>query len=172
MNKSKFNKIVFILVITNVIFFTIFSIITYRRVQPVPQPETKTITVTDTITQVIYDTVFINHFETVKLPVVDTLILTNDSIRVDSVFVEVPISVYKFDTTVSTDTTFLNIRIQNLGYDVKLDSLSYNFKYTPRPPKTNFFKEHFKFGLGVSTGFGVFSKKPDVFVGCGFYYCF
>ncbi len=168
MNKSKLNKIVFILVITNVIFFTIFSIITYRRVQPVPQ--TKTITVTETLTQVIYDTLFIDHFETVKLPVVDTIV--RDSLRIDSIFVEVPISKFQLDTTFTTDTTCLNIRIQNSGYDVKLDTLSYKFEYTPRPPKTNFFKEHFKFGAGVSTGFGVFSKKPDVFLSIGFYYCF
>ena len=172
MNKSKLNKIVFILVITNVIFFTIFSIITYRRVQSVPQPETKTITVTDTLTNVVYDTLFIDHFEIVKLPVVDTLILINDSIRIDSVFVEVPISVYKFDSTFTTDTTQLNLSIRNSGYAVTLDSLSYYFVYTPTPQKTNFFKEHFKFGLGVGTGYGCFSKKPDVFLGVGFYYCF
>ena len=171
MNKSKLNKIVFILVITNVIFFTIFSI-TYRRVQSVPQPETKTITVTDTLTNVVYDTLFIDHFEIVKLPVVDTLILINDSIRVDSVFVEVPISVYKFDSTFTTDTTSLNIRIQNSGYEVTLDSLSYYFEYTPRLQKRNYFKEHFKFGAGVSTGYGCFSKQPDIFLGIGFYYCF
>ena len=168
MNKSKLNKIVFILVITNVIFFTIFSIITYRRVQPVPQ--TKTITVTDTLTQVIYDTVFIDHFETVKLQVVDTIVV--DSLRIDSVFVEVPISVYKFDSTFTSDTTQLNLSIQNSGYAVTLDSLSYHFEYTPTPQKTNFFKDHFRFGLGAGVGFGVFSKKPDVFMGIGFYYCF
>ena len=172
MNKSKLNKIVFILVITNVIFFTIFSIITYRRVQPVPQ--TKTIIITDTITNVLYDSVFIDHFETVKLPVVDSTVyyITDTVKRVDSVFVEVPISIYKLDTTFSTDTTQLNLSIRNSGYAVTLDTLSYNFKYTPRPPKTNFFKEHFKFGAGVSTGFGVFSKKPDIFVGVGVYYVF
>ena len=139
------------------------------------QPETKTITVTETLTQVIYDTLFIEHFETVKLPVVDTLILINDNIRVDSVFVEVPISVYKFDSTFTTDTTFLNIRIQNSGYEVKLDSLSYYFEYTPRPiklPKSNFFKEHFKFGLGVGVGYGCFTRQLDVFLGGGVYYCF
>ena len=170
MNKSKLNKIVFILVITNVIFFTIFSIITYRRVQPVPQ--TKTITVTDTITQVIYDTIFIDHFEKVKLPVVDTLTIINDSIRIDSVFVEVPISVYRFDTTFFTDTTVFNLSIQNSGFNVKLDTLSYSFTYKPTHQKTNFFKEHFKFGLGVYAGYGCFSKKPDIFIGLGFYYCF
>lgn len=170
MNKSKLNKIVFILVITNVIFFTIFSIITYRRVQPVPQ--TKTIVMTDTLTNVVYDTLFVDHFETVKLPVVDTVIIINDSLLIDSIFVEVPISVYRFDTCLTTDSTNLNIRIQNSGYSVTLDSLYYHFEYTPRQPKTNFFKDHFKFGAGVSTGFGVFSKKPDIFLGVGFYYVF
>ena len=170
MNKSKLNKIVFILVITNVIFFTIFSIITYRRVQPVPQP--KTIIITDTLTNVLYDTLFINHFETVKLRTTDTLTIINDSIRIDSVFVEVPISVYKFDSTFTTDTTSLNIWIQNSGYAVTLDSLSYDFKYTPTPKKSNFFKEHFKFGVGAGLGYGCFTRKPDVFIGGGFYYCF
>ena len=132
----------------------------------------KTVYLTDTLTNVVYDTLFFDHFETIKLPVVDTLTIINDSIRIDSVFVEVPISVYRFDSTFTTDTTSLNIRIRNSGFNVTLDSLSYNFKYKPTHQKTNFFKEHFKFGAGVSTGFGVFSKKPDVFIGVGFYYCF
>ena len=145
----------------------------YQKTQEKPlQPEKVYLTDTITITNVVYDTVYLERYKTVKLPTTDTLILTNDSLRIDSVFVEVPISVYKFDSTLTTDTTCLNIRIQNSGYDVKLDSLSYKFEYTPRPPKTNFFKEHFNFGAGVSTGFGVFSKKPDVFLSIGFYYCF
>lgn len=151
-----------------VVLLSIKSMKCYQKSQEKPE----TVILTDTIVNVVYDTLFIDHFETVKLPVTDTLILINDSIRIDSVFVEVPISIYKFDTTFLTDTTSLNIRIQNSGYAVTLDTIFYNFKYTPRPPKTNFFKEHFKFGAGVSTGFGVFSKQPDVFVGVGFYYCF
>ena len=167
MNKSKLNKIVFILVITNVIFFTIFSIITYRRVQPVPQ--TKTITVTDTLTQVIYDTLFVDHFEKVKLPLIDTIVV--DSLRIDSVFVEVPISIYKFDTTFKSDTTQLNLSIRNSGFNVTLDSLSYHFEYTPTLKK-NYFRDHFKFGAGAGAGYGCFSKQPDIFLGIGFYYCF
>ena len=135
------------------------------------QPET--VYLTDTITNVVYDTLFIDHFETVKLPVVDTLILINDSLRIDSVFVEVPISVYKFDSTFTTDTTVLNIFVQNKGFEVTLDTLYYRLEYTPRLQKnTNFFKEHFKFGLGAGAGYGCFSKKPDIFIGFGFYYCF
>ena len=160
------------LILTVIYLLLFFLVKTNRTCQVIQEKPSQPIIISDTLTQVIYDTIFIDHFETVKLPVTDTLILINDSIRIDSVFVEVPISIYKFDTTFLTDTTSLNIRIQNSGYDVKLDSLSYNFKYTPRPPKTNFFKEHFKFGAGVSTGFGVFSKKPDIFVGVGLYYTF
>ena len=170
MIKKTLKTVLITTLILLVVLLSVTSMKCYQKSQE--KPETKTITVTDTLTNIVYDTLFINHFETVKLPVVDTLILINDSIRIDSVFVEVPISVYKFDTTVTTDTTFLNIRIQNSGYAVTLDSLFFEFKYTPRPPKTNYFKDHFRFGAGVSTGYGCFSKKPDIFLGIGFYYCF
>ena len=165
-----------VLLTTLILLVVLLSVTSMKCCQEArKQPEPKTITVTETLTQVIYDTLFIDHFETVKLPVVDTLILINDSIRIDSVFVEVPISVYKFDSTFTTDTTSLNIRVQNSGYNVTLDSLSYRLEYTPTPiklPKKNYFREHFKFGAGIGTGFGVFSKKPDVFLGVGVFYCF
>ena len=160
-----------LVIVVLVLLVVLLSIKTEKCYQEArKQPET--VYLTDTLTNVVYDTLFVDHFETVKLQVVDTLTIINDSIRVDSVFVEVPISVYKFDTCLTTDSTCMNIRIQNSGYAVTLDTLSYNFKYTPTKIKTNFFKEHFKFGAGVGTGFGVFSKKPDIFIGFGFFYCF
>ena len=163
-------KAIFLLV---VMYILLFFLVKNRQSQVTTEKQSQPVIITDTLTQVVYDTVFIDHFETVKLPTTDTITIINDSIRIDSVFVEVPISVYKLDTTFFTDTTCLNIRIQNSGYAVTLDSLSYYFEYTPRPQKkTNFFKEHLKFGVGVSSGFGVFSKKPDVFVGVGVYYTF
>ena len=166
-------EIVKSMLILTVIYLLLFFLVkTNRTCQVIQEKPSQPIIISDTLTQVIYDTIFIDHFETVKLPVTDTLILINDSIRIDSVFVEVPISIYKFDTTFLTDTTQLNLSIRNSGYAVKLDSLSYSFTYKPTHQKTNFFKEHFKFGLGVSTGFGVFSKKPDIFVGVGLYYTF
>ena len=167
--KETVKTVVITTLILLVVLLSVKSMKCYQKTQDKPEP----VIITDTITNVLYDTVFFDHFETVKLPTTDTITIINDSIRIDSVFVEVPISVYKLDTTFFTDTTCLNIRIQNSGFNVTLDSLSYYFEYTPRPQKkTNYFKEHFKFGLGVSSGYGVFSKKPDVFVGVGFYYCF
>ena len=158
------------MLILTVTYLLLFFLVRTNRQSQVIQEKPETVYLTDTLTQVMYDTIFIDHFETVKLQVVDTIVI--DSLRIDSVFVEVPISIYKFDTCFTTDSTNLNIMIRNSGFNVTLDSLSYRLEYTPTPPKTNFFKEHFKFGAGVSTGFGVFSKKPDIFVGVGLYYTF
>ena len=164
-------EIVKAILILAVIYLLLFFLVkTNRTCQVIQEKQEQPVILTDTIVNVVYDTVYLERYKTVKLPVVDTIVV--DSLRIDSVFVEVPISVYNLDTTFTSDSTFLNIRIQNSGFNVTLDSLSYKFEYTPRPPKTNFFKEHFKFGAGVSTGFGVFSKKPDVFLGVGVYYIF
>ena len=167
--KETVKSFVIIILVLSVVLLSITSMKCYQKSRE--KPETKTITVTDTITKVVYDTLFIDHFEKVKLPVVDTVTIINDSLRIDSVFVEVPISVYRFDTCFTTDSTNLNIRIRNSGYAVTLDSLSYHFEYTPTLKK-NYFRDHLKFGVGIGTGFGVFSKKPDVFMNIGFYYCF
>ena len=160
------------LILTVIYLLLFFLVKTNRTCQVIQEKQSQPVILTDTIVNVEWDTVYLELYKTVKLPVVDTLILINDSIRVDSVFVEVPISIYKFDTTFKSDTTQLNLSIRNSGYSVKLDSLFYSFTYKPTHQKTNFFKEHFKFGVGIGTGFGVFSKKPDVFLSIGVYYCF
>ena len=158
------------LILTVIYLLLFFLINTNRTCQVIQEKQLQPVIITDTIANVVYDTLFIDHFETVKLQVVDTIVV--DSLRIDSVFVEVPISIYKFDTTFTTDTTVFNLSIRNSGFNVTLDTLSYSFTYKPTKTKTNFFKEHFKFGLGAGAGFGVFSKKPDIFIGGGFYYCF
>ena len=151
-------EIVKSMLILTVIYLLLFFLVKTNRQSQVIQEKPETVYLTDTITQVMYDTIFIDHFETVKLPVVDTVTIINDSIRVDSVFVEVPISVYRFDTTLTTDTTRLDLFIQNKGFNVKLDSLSYSFTYKPTHQKSNYFKDHFRFGAGIGTGYGCFSK--------------
>ena len=151
MTESKLKQIIFILVATIIILFTTLAIIvTNRRVKP-KQPETKTIVVTDTISKVVFDTVFVKEYRTVKLPVTDTLY--RDSVKIDSVFVEVPISVYKLDTTFCTDSTRLDLYIQNSGYDVTLDTLSYKFTYSPTPPVIK--KKRHRFGIFVGPSVGV-----------------
>ena len=174
MNNDKLKQIIFILVATVILLFTTLAIvITTHRTQKQPVPPQKIIIITDTITNVVYDTVYLEEYKTVKLQLTDTLII--DSVRIDSIFVEVPISTYKLDTTFCTDSTRLDLHIINSGFEVTLDTLYYRLKCRQTPPvvpKKNYFRDHFRFGVGVSAGYGFFTKKPDIFVGLGFYYVF
>lgn len=162
--KETIKSLVIVVLVLLVVLLSVKSMKYYQKTQD--KPETKTITVTDTITKVVYDTLFVEHFETVKLPVVDTLTIINDSLRIDSVFVEVPISVYKFDSTFTTDTTSLNIRIQNSGFNVKLDSLYYSFTYKPtKITKTK--KTHWFIGPSLGIGYDFTTGKLVPTIGIG-----
>ena len=161
MIKETVKTFVIVVLVLLLVLLSVKSMKYYQKSQEKPEP--KTIVIRETLTNVVYDTLFIDHFETVKLPVVDTLTIINDSIRIDSVFVEVPISIYKFDSTFTTDTTSLNIHIQNSGYDVTLDSLSYYFEYTPRLQK----KIHWFIGPSLGIGYDFTSGKLIPTVGIG-----
>ena len=169
--KETVKTFVIVVLVLLVVFLSVKSMKCYQKSQ---EKQLQPVILTDTIVNVEWDTVYLERYKTVKLPVVDSTVyyITDTVVRVDSIEVELPISKFQLDTTFLTDTTSLNIRIQNSGYDVTLDSLSYSFTYKPTHQKSNFFKEHFKFGAGIGTGYGCFSKKPDIFLGIGFYYCF
>ena len=159
--KETVKTFVIVILVILVVFLSVKSMKYYQKSQE--KPETKTITVTKTLTNVEWDTVYLERYKTVKLPVVDTLILINDSIRVDSIEVEVPISVYKLDTTFFTDTTCLNIRIQNSGYNVTLDSLYYSFTYKPTKTK----KTHWFIGPSLGIGYDFRTGKLVPTIGIG-----
>ena len=167
MNETKLKYLIITLITTIFILITTLAIvITNHRVKP-KQPEPKTIIITDTISKVVYDTVYIKEYKTVKLPVTDTLYI--DSVKIDSIFVEVPISVYQLDTVFKTDTTNLNIHIQNSGYSVTLDTLSYKFTYQPTPPVIKKKRHRFGFYIGpaVGVGYDYLNNKPVPTVGIG-----
>ena len=169
MTNDKLKQILFILIVIIVLLFTTLAIvITNHRVKP-KQPEPKTIIITDTISKVVYDTVYIKEYKTVKLPVTDTLYI--DSVKIDSIFVEVPISVYKLDTVFKTDSTRLDLFIQNSGYDVKLDSLYYRLQYTPTPIKLPKKRHRVGFYIGPAVGISydwtTGKTLPSVGVGVG-----
>ena len=160
-------EIVKAIIILAVMYILLFFLIKNRQSQVI-QEKPEPVIITDTLTQVVYDTVFFDHFETVKLPVVDTIIcyIADTVTRVDSVFVEVPISKYKFDTIVFTDTTQLNLSIRNSGYAVKLDTLFYSFTY--RPTKINKTKKiHWFIGPSLGIGYDFKTGKLVPTIGIG-----
>lgn len=80
-------------------------------------------TITDTITNWQHDTVFRVDTKVVKLPVHDTTTLT-DSLRItDSVLVEVPISRYRYDTTLTDTHSTTHLAASLSGYEVRIDTL-------------------------------------------------
>ena len=168
MTNDKLKQILFTLVVIIVILFTTLAIVVTNHRTKQPVPPQKTIIVTDTITQVVYDTVFIKEYKTVKLPT-DTLI--KDSIIIDSVFVQVPISVCKLDTTFETDSTRLDLHIINSGFEVTLDTLSYKFTYQPTPPviKKKRHRVGFYIGpaVGISYDWTTGKVLPSVGIGIG-----
>lgn len=154
-------KAIFLLTVIYLLLF--FLVNTNRKSQVIQEKPSQPVIIADTITNVVYDTVFFNHFETVKLQVVDTIVV--DSLRIDSVFVEVPISIYQLDTTFTTDTTRLDLFIQNKGYAVTLDSLYYKLEYTPTKTK----KTHWFIGPSLGIGYDFTSGKliPTIGIGIG-----
>lgn len=139
------------IIILTVIYLLLFFLVkTNRTCQVIQEKQSQPVILTDTIVNVKWDTVYLERYNTVKLPVVDTTVyyVTDTVTRVDSIEVEIPISKFQFDTTVFTDTTQLNLSIRNSGFNVTLDSLSYSFTYKPtKTKKTQWF-------IGPSLGIG------------------
>ena len=154
-----------ILILTVIYLFLFFLVKTNRQSQVIQDKQSQPVILTDTIVNVVYDTVYLERYKTVKLPITDTLVyyITDTVKRVDSIEVEVPISIYKLDTTFFTDSTSLNIHIQNSGFNVTLDSLSYYFEYTPRPQK----KTHWFIGPSLGIGYDFTSGKLIPTIGIG-----
>ena len=169
MNETKIKYLIITLITSIFILITTLAIvITNHRVQP-KLPEPKTIIITDTISKVVYDTVYIKEYKTVKLPTTDTLYI--DSVKIDSIFVEVPISVYQLDTVFQTDTTRLDLHIINSGFSVTLDTLYYRLQYTPTPIKLPKKRHRFGFYIGPAVGISydwtTGKTLPSVGIGIG-----
>lgn len=92
---------------------------------------TDTVTLTDSITNWEYDTVYFSRLDTVKLPIVQT-----DTVQIaDSVYVTVPISVYRYDTIISDSAHTSRIQAVVSGFSVSLDTLSIRTEIMPQSTK-------------------------------------
>lgn len=155
------------IIILTVIYLLLFFLVkTNRTCQVIQDKPSQPVILTDTIVNVVYDTVYLERYKTVKLPVVDSTVyyITDTVVRLDSIEVEVPISKFQFDTTVFTDTTQLNLSIRTSGYEVKLDTLSYSFTYRPTKIK----KTHWFIGPSLGIGYDFTTGKLVPTIGIGF----
>ena len=119
---------------------------------------TDTITLTDTITDWNYDTMYLSHFDTIKLPVVDTI---NDTIlKIDSVLVQIPISTTVYDTTITDSTYRTDLRAVVSGFQTSVDSVYLSTEIMQQNPKKQPWYTNLcpAVGIGYGTGgFGMFA---------------
>lgn len=146
------NKIINVLIVLLLLGSCIFNVV---LVSDLNKKTTELIELTDIEPQIIfldsieYDTVYITKTEIVKLPIynTDTLVTTDTIVTVDSVFVEVPISTYHYDTTLAE--THISLICE--GFNVRLDTLLVESMKVPiieqKVPKKWY--ENFGIGLGI-----------------------
>ena len=156
-------KAIFLLAVIYLLLF--FLVNTNRQSQVIQEKQSQPVILTDTIVNVKWDTVYLERYKTVKLPVDSTVYYITDTVtRVDSIEVEIPISKYSVDTIIVTDSTQLNLSIRTSGYEVKLDTLSYSFTYKPTKTK----KTHWFIGPSLGLGYDFTSGKLVPTIGIGF----
>jgi len=113
---------------------------------------TDTITVTDTIANWQYDTVYFNHYDTLKLPVVDTI---NDTVlKIDSILVQIPISTTVYDTTIKDINYTTSLRAVVSGFNVSMDSLYLSTEIFPQKVKKQPWYTNIGIGVGLMYGTG------------------
>ena len=128
------------------------------------QSEYTTDTVTDTITDWQHDTVFRVDTKVVKLPVHDTTTLT------DSVFVEVPISRYRYDTTLTDTHSTTHLTASLSGYEVRIDTLAVTTTIQPVIIKESFhWYRRFRPSVGIGVGTTVKGEATaGIYLGVGY----
>lgn len=150
------------LLLSMVIMGVLLAIMSHRAKQNVEHiiTTTDTVTLTDTITNWKYDTVYFSRLDTVKLPIVQT-----DTVQIaDSVYVTVPISVYRYDTIIADSTHTSRIQAVVSGFSVSLDTLSIRTELMPQRAK----KQPWYNNLCPAAGVGFGTGGVGVFVGIGY----
>lgn len=127
------------------------------------------ITTTDTIfvDRTLIDTVPVIRYKKVVRHEIDTL-YSVDSIKVP---IFVPISQTLYSKTIQTDSDTISYRAYVSGYKTLLDSIRFDLRYQRYTNNTTIIqpRKHFYFSHGIQAGigYGIFNRKPDLYIGYG-----
>lgn len=152
------------------IFFLLFQNIELEKEiieveKPIVRTETKIETKTDTI------------FKTITKPqyITQTIIKT-DTIKADTV---IPYIEREYITSIDTDSINGEIKATVSGYNAVLDTLSYRLNIptktitnTIETQITKYKVKHWNWGVTAGFGYGVTTKRPDLFIGLGVQFSF
>lgn len=139
-----------------------------QKLHTPPEP----VTVTDTIVDWKYDTVYKYDTRIVKLPIHDTTVCVDSVFATDSVYVKVPMYRYKYDTTLTDTHSTTNLHAILSGYDVNVDTLTVSTTITPIVIKEKIpWYKRFRPSVGVGVG-TTFKGEATVGVYAGVGYLF
>ena len=135
-----------------------------------PEQEVVIDTVTDTITDWQYDTVFRIDTKVVKLPVHDTTTVTDSLWLTDSVLVEVPMMRYRYDTTLADTHSTTRLTATLSGYEVRVDTLTVSTTIQPVIIKESIpWQKRFRPSVGVGVGTNLKGEATvGVYFGVGY----
>lgn len=155
--------IIIILILSNLFFIFKYNNINNKYINNKNNIDTVEIVKVDSFIQV--DTVTKWYPKPVKVEVKDTIYLSTDSIKTEGDSILLP-----RETKTYEDSTY---RAVVSGFKPSLDEITVY-------PRTTYIvtekvreiakKQRFNIGLQVGSGYGIFTKQPDVYVGIGFQY--
>ena len=115
-----------------------------------------TIQINDTITNLQYDTVYFNRYDTINTT---DVVIINDTVN-DTTYIQLPIYTYIFDTLIQDTNYKTSLRAVTSGFNVTMDSLYLSTEIMQQNPKKQPWYGNIvpAVGLGFGTGgFGVFA---------------
>lgn len=119
--------------------------------------------------------------DTVVRNIVQPKYLTQTVIRTDTIKADTAVKIVQreYYTTISTDTITGQIKAVVSGVNPTLDTLKYNLHIPIRTvtneitvERTKYKQKHWNWGITAGFGYGITTKRPDLFIGLGVQYSF
>ena len=144
----------------------IFSVILFALTiyyKNTPQVKYETVTQSDTIVIKSIDTITVTKKDIIYK---ETLVLDTIYLRDTALVIEQKV----FSDSISTIyISGVNPELDSIEYRLPKDTIQiYTEKIQTVKEKDNFFKNRFVVTAGVYAGYGLLTKKPDIYVGVGF----
>lgn len=153
--------IIFLLLIS-----IIFNIIYYNKYNNILYNKNNIDSIVRVDTFIDVDTVYYPKPYLVKVKVVDTMYIDKDSIQQEGDSILLP----REEKTYTDDSTY-NVRIS--GFQPILEDITVyprTMYITKEKVREIEKKDRFNIGIQVGSGYGIFTKQPDVYVGIGIQY--
>ena len=120
-----------------------------------------TIQINDTITNLQYDTVYFNRYDTINTT---DVVIINDTVN-DTTYIQLPIYTYIFDTLIQDTNYRTSLRAVTSGFNVTMDSLYLSTEIMQQNPKKQPWYGNIVPAVGLGFGTG---GQIGLFVGIGY----